>query len=127
MFLPLLLLFVAVLAMAPASALADCVDINADPPDRLTAITHIDDERAVQLISGRPWPSVGSLTGINGIGRSRIIDRNRTSAASTTTSHAVSPLSCAEAVTVRQSIMKCAGRPDSRAERPLVIQSRTSR
>ena len=60
--------------MAPASALADCVDINADPPDRLTAIAHIDDERAVQLISGRPWPSVRSLTGINGIGRGRIID-----------------------------------------------------
>ena len=67
-------LFVAVLDMAPASARADCVDINADPPDRLTAIAHIDDERAVQLISGRPWPSVRSLTGINGIGRGRIRD-----------------------------------------------------
>ena len=64
------LMFVAVLAMSPASARADCVDINADPPDRLTAIVHINDERAVQLISGRPWPSVRSLTGINGIGYS---------------------------------------------------------
>jgi len=60
--------------LATAPALADCVDINADPPDRLTAIAHIDDERAVQLISGRPWPSVRSLTGINGIGRGRIRD-----------------------------------------------------
>ena len=68
------LMFVAVLAMAPAAAFADCVDINADPPDRLTAIAHIDDERAVQLISGRPWPSVRSLTGIDGIGRGRIRD-----------------------------------------------------
>jgi len=32
----------------------------------------MNDERAVQLISGRPWPSVRSLTGINGIGRGRI-------------------------------------------------------
>jgi hypothetical protein len=71
MFRRLLLLFVAVLAMAPASALADCVVINADPEHKLTAIAHIDDERAEQLIAGRPWPSVRSLTGINGIGRGR--------------------------------------------------------
>ena len=62
--------------MAAAPARADCVDINADPADRLVAIAHINDERAVQLISGRPWPSVRSLTGINGIGRGRIIDPN---------------------------------------------------
>ena len=49
-------------------------DINADSAERLTTIAHIDDERAVQLISGRPWPSVRSLTGINGIGRGRIRD-----------------------------------------------------
>jgi endonuclease YncB( thermonuclease family) len=42
--------------------------------DRLTAIAHINDERAVQLIAQRPWPSVRSLTGINGIGRGRIRD-----------------------------------------------------
>ena len=72
MFLRLSLLFVAALAMSLASAQADCVDINADPPERLTAIAHINGERAVQLISGRPWPSVRSLTGINGIGCGRI-------------------------------------------------------
>ena len=60
--------------LAAASAAADCVDINADPAERLTAITHIDEGRAVQLIAGRPWPSVRSLTGINGIGGGRIRD-----------------------------------------------------
>jgi DNA uptake protein ComE-like DNA-binding protein len=60
--------------LATAPAHADCVDINADPVERLVIIAHIDDERAVQLIAGRPWPSVRSLTGINGIGRGRIRD-----------------------------------------------------
>lgn len=57
---------------AECTAVAECVDINADPVDRLTAIAHINDERAGQLIAGRPWPSVRSLTGINGIGRGRM-------------------------------------------------------
>jgi endonuclease YncB( thermonuclease family) len=57
-----------------STAAADCVDINADPAERLTAITHINAERASQLIAGRPWPSVASLTGIHGIGRGRIRD-----------------------------------------------------
>lgn len=61
---------VAVSLFALAStAIAGCVDINSDPVDRLTAIAHINDERAGQLIASRPWPSVRSLTGINGIGR----------------------------------------------------------
>jgi DNA uptake protein ComE-like DNA-binding protein len=64
---------VSVLAFA-SSASADCVDVNADPAERLVAIAHINDERAAQLIAGRPWPSVRSLTGINGIGRGRIRD-----------------------------------------------------
>ena len=34
----------------------------------------MNDERAVQLIAGRSWPSVRSLTGTNGIGRGRIRD-----------------------------------------------------
>ena len=67
-------LFVLLAFAAPALAEGDCVDINADPPDRLIAIAHINDERAVQMIAGRPWPSVRSLTGINGIGRGRIRD-----------------------------------------------------
>ena len=57
-----------------STAIAECVDINADPVDRLTAIAHINDERALQLIAGRSWPSVRSLTGINGLGRGRIRD-----------------------------------------------------
>jgi hypothetical protein len=56
------------------TAVAECVDINVDPVDRLTAIAHINDERAGQLIAGRPRPSVTSLTGINGVGRGRIRD-----------------------------------------------------
>ena len=59
----------AMVFVVPASALAD---INADPAERLVAVTHIDEERAVQLIAGRPRASVRSLTGINGIGRGRI-------------------------------------------------------
>ena len=57
---------------AECTAVADCVDINTDPAERLTAIAHIDEERAVQLIAGRPWPSVRSLTGINGIACGRV-------------------------------------------------------
>jgi len=60
--------------MHTMATVANCVDINADPPDRLTTIAHINDERAVQLIAGRLRPSVRSLTGINGIGRGRIRD-----------------------------------------------------
>jgi endonuclease YncB( thermonuclease family) len=62
------------LVLVAAPALADCVDINADPADRLTEVAHINDERAAELIAQRPWPSVDSLTGINGIGRGRIRD-----------------------------------------------------
>ena len=56
------------------AARAECVDINADPAERLTSIVHIDDERAGQIIEGRPWPGVRALTGIHGIGRGRIRD-----------------------------------------------------
>ena len=58
-------MLVAMVFVVPAAALADCVDINADPAERPVAVTHIDEERALQLIAGRPWPSVRSLTGIN--------------------------------------------------------------
>ena len=56
------------LLLVATPALADCVDINADPADRLITIAHISDDRAMLLIAGRPWPSVSSLTGINGLG-----------------------------------------------------------
>lgn len=59
-------------AVSPASA--DCIDINADPIERLTAIVHIDDERAAAIVAGRPWPGVLALTEIKGIGRGRIRD-----------------------------------------------------
>ena len=57
--------FLLMVLAVPSSAAADCVDINAASAERLVAITHIDEERALQLIAGRPWPSVRSLTGIN--------------------------------------------------------------
>ena len=66
---------VAVSFIALAStAVAECVDINADPFERLVGIVHIDEERAGQLIAGQPWSSVRSFAGINGVGRGRIQD-----------------------------------------------------
>ena len=58
-------MLVAMVFVVPVSAAADCVDINADPAERPVAVTHIDEERAVQLIAGRPRASVRLLTGIN--------------------------------------------------------------
>lgn len=57
-----------------ASAAATCVDINADPPERLAVIRHIDAARAAAIVAGRPWPAVAALTAIHGIGRGRIRD-----------------------------------------------------
>ena len=60
--------------LASGIAVADCVDINADDATRLTQITHITEARALAIEDGRPWPSVGALTAIRGIGRGRIRD-----------------------------------------------------
>ena len=60
--------------LAAGGAMADCIDINADDPARLGEIVHIDGPRAAAIEAGRPWPSVGSLTAIHGIGRGRIRD-----------------------------------------------------
>ena len=60
--------------LAASGAMADCIDINADGPSRLAEIAHIDAARAAAIEAGRPWPSVGSLTAIHGIGRGRIRD-----------------------------------------------------
>lgn len=57
-----------------AAAAADCIDINADDQLALSAIVHIDDVRAAAIEAGRPWPSVGALTALHGIGRGRIRD-----------------------------------------------------
>jgi endonuclease YncB( thermonuclease family) len=66
--------FAAATIVVAGSAAADCVDINADDVSQLTRITHIDEARASAIETGRPWPSVGSLTAINGIGKGRIRD-----------------------------------------------------
>jgi endonuclease YncB( thermonuclease family) len=68
------LLPAALLFLAVSPAFADCIDINADPVEHLTAIVHIDDERAAAIVAGRPWPGVLALTEIRGIGRGRIRD-----------------------------------------------------
>jgi endonuclease YncB( thermonuclease family) len=60
--------------LAASGAMADCIDINADDTARLNEIVHIDGARAAAIETGRPWPSVGSLTAIHGIGRARIRD-----------------------------------------------------
>lgn len=65
---------IVVLLALPVAGLAQCVDINADPLERLLTIVHIDEERAGQIVDGRPWPGVRALTGIHGIGRGRIRD-----------------------------------------------------
>lgn len=59
---------------AAAGALDDCVDINADDRTRLGMIVHIDDARASAIEAGRPWPSVGALTAVRGIGPARLRD-----------------------------------------------------
>lgn len=68
------LIYVLTTLVLAGAARAECVDINADPAERLTSIIHIDYERAGQIIEGRPWPGVRALTGIRGIGRGRIRD-----------------------------------------------------
>lgn len=60
--------------LAAGGAFGDCIDINADDPARLSEIVHIDRKRAAAIEAGRPWPSVSSLTAINGIGRGRVSD-----------------------------------------------------
>jgi competence protein ComEC len=50
------------------------VDINRADIDTLQDIIHIGPERAGAIISSRPFPSVGSLTRLDGIGPARIND-----------------------------------------------------
>ena len=51
-----------------------CVDINTASLDELRQITHIDSERADELVSLRPFTSVEGLDRINGIGDARLSD-----------------------------------------------------
>lgn len=63
-----------VLSLLAGTAAANCIDINAASAERLTEIRHINQERVSEIIDGRPWPGVRSLTEVHGIGRSRIED-----------------------------------------------------
>lgn len=67
-------LLAAALFLAAGPAFPDCIDINADPMERLTTIVHIDDEHTAAIIASRPWSGVLALTRIRGIGRGRIRD-----------------------------------------------------
>ena len=59
---------VSLIALASA-AVAECVDINADPVERLVAIVYINEGRVGQIVAGRPWTGLWALTGLSGVGR----------------------------------------------------------
>ena len=55
---------VVILIATAGDVLAECVDLNDASHERLTSIVHINEERADQVIAGRPWPgSAGILAG----------------------------------------------------------------
>ncbi|MBU9721479.1 MBL fold metallo-hydrolase [Bacillus alkalicola] len=56
------------------SSTVDCIDINNASLEQLTAITHIGDARAAELIELRPFQSINKLTRITGIGSGRLND-----------------------------------------------------
>lgn len=66
-----------------AADAADCVDLNAASTDHLTDIVHIGEERAQQIVDGRPWGSVDELTEIDGIGEALLDDIQEQGLAST--------------------------------------------
>lgn len=53
---------------------AVCIDLNQAPKQALLRLTHIGPARALDIIDGRPWPSVAALVAINGIGESALGD-----------------------------------------------------
>ena len=69
-------LAVVILIATAGDVLAECVDLNEASLERLTAIVHINEERADQVIAGRPWPGVRALTQVHGIGRGRIREQD---------------------------------------------------
>lgn len=52
----------------------DCVNINTAPLEDLRRIIHIDEVRAQDLISKRPFSSVQLLVRVTGIGAERLAD-----------------------------------------------------
>ena len=51
-----------------------CVNLNSASADELGEITHVGPSRARDIIALRPWPSVGSLDRVDGIGPARLQD-----------------------------------------------------
>lgn len=52
----------------------DCVNVNVASPEELRRIIHIDEVRAQDLISKRPFGSVADLVRVTGIGQERLAD-----------------------------------------------------
>jgi len=50
------------------------VDLNDAARDELTDLVHIGDDRADEIIDGRPWDDVTDLDRIDGIGAARLDD-----------------------------------------------------
>jgi DNA uptake protein ComE-like DNA-binding protein len=54
---------------------AECVDLNEASLERLTTIVHINEERADQVIAGRPWPGVRAPTQVHCLARPGFVVR----------------------------------------------------
>jgi len=52
----------------------DCLDLNHGTLEQLQQIPHIGPARAQEIIDGRPWQSVSSLSALSGIGPARLAD-----------------------------------------------------
>lgn len=50
------------------------MDLNAATATELMAIVHVSPARAEAIIAGRPWAAVRDLTGVRGLGVSRVLD-----------------------------------------------------
>lgn len=60
--------------LSSSDVVSSCIDLNTASRDQLIRITHIGNVRVENVIAGRPWASVKSLTAILGIGSARIRD-----------------------------------------------------
>lgn len=69
---PMLWLLLAFVLAFASPAAAACVDLNAAPLEELRRIIHVDEDRAGQIVNGRPWPNVRAVTRVRGIGQARL-------------------------------------------------------
>lgn len=57
-----------------SSPAVNCVDLNTSTPEQLKQIKHINDERSLMVVEGRPYTSVDQLTKVKGIATKRLDD-----------------------------------------------------